>query len=68
MSTITAINTLASLLQVAMNGLAAATQVSAIIAKAQAEGRTELTPEEMATIKGADDAARAGLVAAIGAH
>lgn len=40
--------------------------ISDMIQKAQAEGRTTLTPEEWATITVADDAARAELVKAIG--
>ena len=39
--------------------------ISALIAKAQAEGRPNLTTEEWAQITQADDAARADLVAAI---
>lgn len=65
MNTLTAINALATMMQVVMNGIAAAAQVSAIIQKAQTEGRTTLTAEEMAIVKAADDAARAALVAAI---
>ncbi len=65
MSTISAINTLASLMQLAMNSMAAASQVSAIIQKAHSEGRGTLTADEMAAIKGADDVARAALVSAI---
>ena len=41
--------------------------ISALIAKAQAEGRPNLTAEEWKTITDADDAARADLVAAIDA-
>lgn len=68
MNTLTAINLAAVLLQTAMNAMAAAAQVSAIITKAQAEGRTTLTAEEMAVVKGADDAARAALAGAINAE
>ena len=41
--------------------------ISALIAKAQAEGRPNLTAEEWAQITQADDAARADLVVAIDA-
>ena len=41
--------------------------ISALIAKAQAEGRPNLTAEEWKQIVDADDAARADLVAAIDA-
>lgn len=40
-------------------------QVSALIARARAEGRTEISEEDLASVVGADDAARARLVAAI---
>jgi len=39
--------------------------VSGIIAKAQGEGRTTLTADEMAAVKGIDDAARKVLADAI---
>lgn len=42
-----------------------AVQVSGILQKAQAEGRATLTAAEWDQIKGADDAARKALVAAI---
>lgn len=67
METLTAINTLAALMQVLTNGLAGAAQISAIIQKAQAEGRATLTADEMASIRATDDIARASLVAAINA-
>jgi ketopantoate reductase len=66
MNALTAINTLASLLQVAMNGLAAASQISAIIQKAHAEGR-DISAVEMSAIKQLDDSARQTLVDAINA-
>ena len=65
MQTLAALNALAELMQVLMNGLAGAAQISAVIQKAQAEGRTTLTAEESAGILAADDSARAALVAAI---
>ena len=42
-------------------------QISGIIAKAQAAGRTELTPDEWLTIIKSDDAARQKLIEAIAA-
>ena len=44
-----------------------AAAISALIAKAQAEGRSNLTLEEWGQITQADDVARADLVAAIAA-
>ena len=44
-----------------------AAAISALIAKAQAEGRPNLTPDEWKQITDSDDAARAELVAAIAA-
>ena len=44
-----------------------AAAISALIAKAQAEGRPNLTAEEWKQITDSDDAARAELVAAIAA-
>lgn len=61
---------IAVLLQVmgtATNLLAQGQAISALIQKANSEGRTTFTPEEWATIKGADDTARAQLVAALAA-
>lgn len=40
-------------------------QVSALIARARADGRDEISEDDMASVVGADDAARARLVAAI---
>lgn len=57
---------LALLLQVtgsAMNMLANAQQISALIQAAQASGRTTFTPEEWAQITSIDNNARAALVA-----
>lgn len=59
---------LALLLQVtgtAMNMMANAQQISALIQKAQAEGRTTFTPEEWTQIQSIDGNARAALVAQI---
>lgn len=66
-STIEALNLLLALMNTAMTAMASAAQVSAIIKAAQAEGRTTLTAEEMATVKGIDDAARKVLADAIAA-
>jgi hypothetical protein len=42
-----------------LNGLlTSATQISAILQKAHAEGRDKLTPEEWAQVTSADDTAR----------
>ncbi len=54
------------LLTVATRAMAQAQQMSALVLKAQLEGRETLTEEEWAQIRAADDAARAALVAAIG--
>ncbi|MGD9945498.1 MAG: hypothetical protein AB7L76_19165 [Burkholderiaceae bacterium] len=54
------------LLTVATRTMAQAQQISALVLKAQAEGRDRLTDEEWAQIRAADDAARAVLVTAIG--
>lgn len=45
--------------------IAKATEISTLVSKAQGEGRTELTPAEWQSIKTADDAARTLLVDAI---
>lgn len=65
MDTAAAVATLLDLTQTLINLSQQAQQVSGIIQKAQTEGRTTLTPEEWAVITGADDAARAQLVAAL---
>lgn len=44
-----------------------AAQISQLIQQAQAAGQTNLTPEQWATIVGADDSAEAAVVAAIAA-
>lgn len=59
-----AIQILAALLGTATSALNLATQVSAVITKAQAEGR-DVTPEELIAIAGLDDAARKTLQDAI---
>jgi hypothetical protein len=64
---LTAISIAADLMQAAARMAASAQAVSAIIVKAQSEGR-DLTPEEWAQIKGADDQARDNLQAAIEAR
>ena len=53
---------LAQVLQTISNLTASATQVSALIQKAQQEGRTTFTPDEWKTIQGVDDASRQLLV------
>lgn len=68
MGTIEALNALLALMNTAMNAMASAQQVSAILQKAQAEGRSTLTEEEMAVVKGIDDTARKALVDAISAQ
>lgn len=65
MGTIEAINLLLSLTQAAANAAAQIGQVSGIIQRAAAEGRTTLNPDEEATIKALDDTARAALAAEI---
>lgn len=65
MGTIEALNALLALMNTAMNAMASAMEVSGIIAKAQGEGRTTLTADEMAAVKGIDDAARKLLAGAI---
>jgi uncharacterized membrane protein YebE (DUF533 family) len=64
-STLEALNLLLALMNSAMTAMASAARVSAIIRAAQAEGRVDLTPEEMAQIKGIDDDARKILADAI---
>lgn len=54
------------LLTVATRAMAQAQQMSALVLKAQLEGRDTLTEEEWAQIRAADDAARAALANAIG--
>ena len=67
MGTIEALNALLALMNTAMNAMAGAMSVSAIIAKAQREGRATLTAEEMASVKAIDDNARKALTEAIAA-
>lgn len=47
--------------------LANASKISALVTTAQAAGQTTLTPEQWATVTGADDSAEASLTAAIAA-
>ena len=64
----TIIEALAALMQVmnsATSFMANAQQISAIIQKANSEGRTAFTPEEEAIIRAPDDIARAALLAQI---
>ena len=65
MGTLEAINLLLSLTQAAANAAASISQVSVIVQRAAAEGRTTLNPDEEATIKALDDAARNALAAEI---
>lgn len=60
-----AIAVLLQVLNTGTNLLAQGQAISALIQKANSEGRTTFTAEEWATIKGADDTARAQLVAAL---
>lgn len=64
-TTLEAVNMLVTLMGTANNMIASAGQISQILATAQAQGRTQLTPEEWAVVQGADDAARQQLVDAI---
>ena len=54
-------------LEVALQLLSKSQEISAMIAKAQGEGRTQLTAAEWDSVIAADDAARAALVEAIAA-
>jgi hypothetical protein len=65
MNTIEALNALLALMNAAMNTMASAMEVSAIITKAHGEGRTTLSADEVAAVKGIDDAARKQLADAI---
>lgn len=65
MPIITALATLATLTNTISSLAAGAAQISALIQKAHAEGRTEFTPDEWAVIQGADTAARDVLADAI---
>ena len=53
------------LLTVATRAMAQAQQISALVLRAQTEGRDTLTDDEWAQVRGDDDAARADLVNAI---
>jgi hypothetical protein len=66
MGTVQAISVLAALLSAATQALANATQISALLTKAQAEGR-DISPEEWASIVTENDAARAALADAVAA-
>lgn len=56
---------LSAAIELTLQLLAKATEISTVVAKAQGEGRTTLTPEEWQGITAADDAARTLLVDAI---
>ena len=60
----TAVSVAVDLLVALLNN---AQQISQLVQEAQANGQTELTPEQWATITGADDSAEAALLAAISA-
>lgn len=68
MELIEAVNALLALTTAATNAATNIASVSAVIQAATAQGRTTLTPEEAATIKGLDDTARAQLLAALNAR
>lgn len=56
---------LAQVMASAVNLMANAQQISALVQTAQSQGRTTFTPDEWATIQGIDTAARQLLVAQI---
>lgn len=62
MNVLAATQALLGLMATAQNLMANATQISAMIAKAQAEGRTDFTAEEWMVVTAADDVARGTLV------
>ena len=64
-TTIAALNTLATLASLMANIANSMSQVSAVVSKAQAEGRTSLTDAEWKIITDADNLARQTLVDAI---
>lgn len=64
MPAIAAVNLLITLIETATQAMGMVKQVSALISKAQAEGR-DITDAELNAIEATDDAARAALVAAI---
>lgn len=64
-TTLEALNLLVTMTSTMNNMMASAGQISQILATAQQQGRTQLTPEEWAVVQGADDMARQQLVAAI---
>jgi hypothetical protein len=59
------ITDLLALLQLIRTHVAAAQRASELAERMQAEGRTELTSEELATLQATDDSARERLVDAI---
>lgn len=65
MTVLEALALLSQVMGSAMNLMANAQQVSALISKAQSEGRTTFTPDEWVTIQGVDANARAALLAQI---
>jgi hypothetical protein len=58
-------NTVSAAVDLLVALLANASQISQLIQTAQASGATTLTPEQWATITGADDSAENALAAAI---
>lgn len=60
-----AVNALVTLTTTATQFMTQAQQISQIVAKAQQEGRTQLTPDEWKVVTDSDTAARNALVEAI---
>jgi len=60
-----AVNLLTAITTAATNLMEQGSAISALITKAQSENRTDFTPEEWASITGADDTARKVLADAI---
>lgn len=56
---------LSAAIELTLQLITKATEISTVVAKAQSEGRATLTPEEWQGITAADDAARTLLVDAI---
>lgn len=68
MELLEAVNALLALTTAATNAATNIAAVTNVIQSATSQGRTTLTPEEEATIKGLDDSARAQLLAALNAR
>lgn len=65
MGTVEALGILAQLLNTITNSVAQANQISTIVAGAQSQGRTSLTPEEWGIVNQANAQSRAALVDSI---